>query len=34
VHQIGMITRGPGMWLNGPEGKRTRMRPQGWEHFR
>jgi thiamine-monophosphate kinase len=34
VTRIGRIVRAPGMRLIRADGKRRRLRPQGWEHFR
>lgn len=32
--EIGEIVARPGMWLRAPNGKKQRLRPRGWEHFR
>lgn len=32
--EIGEIVARPGMWLRSPNGKKQRLRPRGWEHFR
>ena len=32
--EIGQITAGGGLWLAYPDGRRQRLRPRGWEHFR
>ncbi len=34
VTRIGRVLKVPGMWMVGADGKRQRLRPSGWEHFK